>query len=228
MKSIVGLCVMAMMCIMGCTKPSIDDNGNNNNNGNSGGGNSGPDVTVTTYTPSDITTSSAVCGGFVQVVQGLSLTKVGICWSTSPNPTANDSQLSSDAWNEPIVKTISGLSPNTTYHVRAFALRGLEYYYGEDMSFTTINVTSWPDGLLPGTFSVSAVKKVRFSQGNLQYCASSNIWRFAESQWDYVGSQNPLHGNPCGTVTGSDNGNISQTYNGWIDLFGWGTSSISK
>lgn len=140
LKSIVGLCVMAMMCIMGCTKPSIDDNGNNNNNnGNSSGGNSGPDVTVTTYTPSDITTSSAVCGGFVQVVQGLSLTKVGICWSTSPNPTANDSQLSSDAWNEPIVKTISGLSPNTTYHVRAFALRGLEYYYGEDKSFTTLS-----------------------------------------------------------------------------------------
>ena len=134
------LCVIVMAGAVGCTKPSNADNGNNNNNnGNSGGGNSGPDVTVTTYTPSDITTSSAVCGGFVQVTQGLSLTKVGVCWSTSPNPTANDSQLSSEVWNEPFMKTISGLSPNTTYHVRAFALRGLEYYYGEDKSFTTLS-----------------------------------------------------------------------------------------
>ena len=134
------LCVIVMAGAVGCTKPSNGDNGNNNNNnGNSSGGNSGPDVTVTTYTPSDITTSSAVCGGFVQVAQGLSLAKVGICWSTSPNPTANDSQLSSEVWNEPFMKTISGLSPNTTYHVRAFALRGLEYYYGEDKSFTTLS-----------------------------------------------------------------------------------------
>jgi hypothetical protein len=120
--------------------------------------------------------------------------------------------LSSEAWNEPFIRTVSGLSPNTTYHVRAFALRGLEYYYGEDLSFTTINVVSWPDGILPGTFSVGATKRVHFSQGNLQYCASSNIWRFAESQWDYVGS---------------DNGNISPTYSGWIDLFGWGTSGFN-
>jgi hypothetical protein len=141
LKTLVGLCVMAMVCAMGCTKPNNDDNDNNsnNNNGNSGGGNSGPDVTVTTYTPSDITSSTAVCGGFVQVAQGLSLTKVGVCWSTSPNPTANDSQLSSEAWNEPFIRTVSGLSPNTTYHVRAFALRGLEYYYGEDKYFTTLS-----------------------------------------------------------------------------------------
>ena len=314
------LCVIVMAGAVGCTKPSNGDNGNNNNNNsNSGGGNSGPDVTVTTYTPSDITTSSAVCGGFVQVTQGLSLTKVGVCWSTSPNPTANDSQLSSDAWNEPFMKTISGLSPNTTYHVRAFALRGLEYYYGEDKSFTTLsdggggggggtspslptvitlyvddvtqtsvqgggNVTndggsavterglcwsissnptisdnhmssgggigmftmsitgltayttyhikayatnsvgtnygnevifttegstSWPNGMLPGVFSVSETKRVQFSQGNLQYKALTNEWRFADNQYDYVGNDNRF---------------ISQSYNGYIDLFGWGTS----
>ena len=228
LKTLSSLLVVAIVCAIGCTKPNNDDNGNgNNNNENPGGGTSGSDVVVTTFLPSDIKTSSAVCGGSVEVIQGLSLTKVGVCWSTSPNPTANDSQLSSEAWNEPFTRMITGLSPNTTYHVRAFALRGLEYYYGEDMSFTTINVTSWPDGLLPGTFSVSAVKKVRFSQGNLQYCASSNIWRFAETQWDYVGSQNPSYGNAGGTVAGSDNANLSQTYHGWIDLFGWGTSGYN-
>ncbi len=60
-----------------------------------------------------------------------------------------------------------------------------------------------------GIFSIADGKYIRFSQGNLQYQASTNIWRFAEHQWDIIGD---------------DNRNISPTFNGWIDLFGWGTS----
>ncbi len=59
-----------------------------------------------------------------------------------------------------------------------------------------------------GVFSVSATKQVTFSKGNLQYQASTNKWRFAELQYDYIGEANK---------------NISDTYSGWIDLFGWGT-----
>ena len=66
------------------------------------------------------------------------------------------------------------------------------------------------NGALPGAFSVSATQQVHFSQGNLQYQASTNTWRFAEHQYDYVGS---------------GNSNISSTYSGWIDLFGWGTGN---
>ena len=87
------------------------------------------------------------------------------------------------------------------------------------------NMTFRPVGSKGGLFSVSATKQVWFSQGNLQYQASTNTWRFAEHQWDYVGTQTAdnfgLYG---GTVSGSDNRNISSTYSGWIDLFGWGTS----
>ena len=54
----------------------------------------------------------------------------------------------------------------------------------------------------------SAGKKVRFSQGNLQYQASTGTWRFAEYQCDMIGD---------------DNSKISDSYSGWIDLFGWGT-----
>ena len=61
-----------------------------------------------------------------------------------------------------------------------------------------------------GVFSVSPTKKVEFSKGNLQYQASTRTWRFAEHQWDYIGN---------------DNKNISSNYNGWIDLFGWGTGN---
>ncbi|MBQ7698479.1 MAG: hypothetical protein IJT35_07870 [Paludibacteraceae bacterium] len=65
------------------------------------------------------------------------------------------------------------------------------------------------EGVLPGVFSISKTKKVRFSQGNLQYQATTNTWRFAERQWLYVGEANNF---------------ASAEYNGWIDLFAWGTS----
>jgi uncharacterized protein YjdB len=58
-------------------------------------------------------------------------------------------------------------------------------------------------------FTVSAEgKKVIFSSGNLQYHCKNRTWRFAENQYDYVGDANK---------------NIAENYDGWIDLFGWGT-----
>ena len=66
-----------------------------------------------------------------------------------------------------------------------------------------------PEGAVGGIYSVSAMDKVYFSKGNLQYQASTNTWRFAEKQYYTVGEGNH---------------DISSSYRGWIDLFGWGTS----
>lgn len=61
-----------------------------------------------------------------------------------------------------------------------------------------------------GAFSVDVNKKVVFSKGNLQYHPKNNEWRFAEFQTDCIGGEND---------------NISDTFDGWIDLFGWGTGN---
>lgn len=68
---------------------------------------------------------------------------------------------------------------------------------------------STPEGAIDGVFSVSATQKVWFSQGNLQYQATSGKWRFAENQIDIIGEKNRL---------------ASASYGGWIDLFSWGCS----
>ncbi len=89
-----------------------------------------------------------------------------------------------------------------------------------------------------GPFSVAEGRQVMFSPGNLQFnaaqgthkCADGTTqhgtWRFAEHQWDYVGDS--INGTVYIVVgtdsTKCDNTKISETYNGWIDLFGWGTS----
>ena len=70
-----------------------------------------------------------------------------------------------------------------------------------------------PEGALCSTFSIAADKKVAFSKGNLQYQASTDTWRFAEEQY---------------TIIGKNNEKISATYDGWIDLFGWGTSGYNE
>lgn len=74
------------------------------------------------------------------------------------------------------------------------------------------NGTSSNGALTKGAFTIAQGKQVYFSQGNLQYQASTNTWRFAENQWDIIGEANE---------------NISETYDGWIDLFGWGTSGYN-
>ena len=86
------------------------------------------------------------------------------------------------------------------------------------------------NGVLNGEFSVSATKKIRFSQGNLQYQASTDTWRFAEHQYDMVGMgygeiNKGMYCYIGGNVPNSDNGDKSATYSGWIDGFGWGTGN---
>ena len=66
-----------------------------------------------------------------------------------------------------------------------------------------------PVGAIDGVFTVSPNEKVYFAQGNLQYQASTNTWRFAAQQYHFIGEANS---------------NISSTYSNYIDLFGWGTS----
>ena len=67
------------------------------------------------------------------------------------------------------------------------------------------------DGKLTGAFTINANgDQIVFSKGNLQYQASTTTWQFATNQYDMIGE---------------DNANISDTYTGWIDLFGWGTGN---
>ncbi len=89
-----------------------------------------------------------------------------------------------------------------------------------------LTMTAIVNGALPGEFSVSSTKKIKFSQGNLQYQASAGIWRFAERQYDYVGDAD--RGNVYVNSVKSNNANASSTYSGWIDLVGWGTSGYHK
>lgn len=179
-----------------------------------------PTVAINVYTQrvTGIGDTKAYFEGFIDntEISGLTVT-VGFCWNTTGNPTLNDNNITTELnENFHFSCTAYGLVQNTTYYVKAWAIIGTENpdsaIYGNEESFTTQGSGGGsgdaPTGAINGLFSVSDTKQVYFSQGNLQYQASTNTWRFAENQYDYIGEANS---------------NISSSYNGWIDLFGWGT-----
>jgi len=93
--------------------------------------------TITTEAISSITTNSASSGGDITFDGGASITARGVCWSTSENPTIADSHTSDGTGTGSFTSFITGLSPGTTYHVRAYATNSAGTGYGDDFSFTS-------------------------------------------------------------------------------------------
>ncbi len=182
---------------------------------------------VITHEVTDFNHFYAIGGGEVVANGGLDIIRRGVCWGTSPNPTIYGNVLTAGSGMGEFECRITYLYGNTTYHVRAFAANEAGVSYGNDVTFTTLpHPNTAPEGAIPALFSVSETQQVFFSKGNLQYQASTGTWRFAEHQWDYVGGTE--YGTEYGTVYENgvkcSNNEISQSYSGWIDLFGWATS----
>ncbi|MBR4690511.1 MAG: hypothetical protein IKO90_08615 [Bacteroidales bacterium] len=134
------------------------------------------------------------------------------------------------------IPSVEGLASESYVDEKVAAINLSNYYLKSDVDNLLAELNAKvkkldkqlnpPVGAIQAGFSVSAEKKIYFSQGNLQYQASTGTWRFAEKQWDYVGYYSD------GTVYENgvkcNNRLISETYEGWIDMFGWGTSGYNS
>jgi len=105
--------------------------------------------TITTTTASNITTTTATAGGNVTDVGTSTVTARGVCWSTSTNPTVANSKTTDGTGIGTFTSSVTGLIPNTTYHIRAYATSSVGTSYGSDLTLTTIC-------LAPSSFSLSA------------------------------------------------------------------------
>ena len=100
---------------------------------------------VTTGDVTDITTTTAFCGGNVTADGGAAVIARGVCWSTLENPTTSDSKTTDDLAQRTKAEDgtglgtytshVTGLSPNTTYYVRAYATNANGTAYGEQRTF---------------------------------------------------------------------------------------------
>ena len=94
-------------------------------------------VKVTTSSVSNITETSAKCGGTV-TASGYSVGACGLCYSELPNPTVSSYITSDQVGTGTFTSTMSGLEPGTKYYVRAYATTSSGTLYGEQKEFTTL------------------------------------------------------------------------------------------
>ena len=97
--------------------------------------------TITTSNVINITLKTAQCGGNVIDDGGLPILSRGVCWTsqlTHPNPltTFIDSTIDGSGTGE-FISYITGLIPNTTYLIRAYAINAKGKAYGDIQTFTT-------------------------------------------------------------------------------------------
>lgn len=99
---------------------------------------------VTTTSISDITSTSASSGGNITNDGGSPVTARGVCWNTSAGPTINDIVSDDGTGSGSFTSSLTSLSPNTTYYVRAYATNSIGTDYGDEISFKTDAAASTP------------------------------------------------------------------------------------
>ncbi|HUH58310.1 MAG TPA: BspA family leucine-rich repeat surface protein, partial [Pseudomonadales bacterium] len=101
-------------------------------------------LAVSTLAVSDIAATSAIAGGNVTADGGSPVTARGVIWGTSANPTIEThTGITADGDGlGTFTSNITGLTENTTYHVRAYATNADGTEYGVNREFTTDKVTS--------------------------------------------------------------------------------------
>ncbi|MFH1119836.1 MAG: hypothetical protein V1775_08425 [Bacteroidota bacterium] len=101
---------------------------------------------VTTMEVSGILPESAITGGTVTYDGGALILQRGVCWSTNPVPTLEDSITINGADTGTYISNLTGLIPYTTYYLRAYATNAAGTSYGNELVFNTPVPSELTDG----------------------------------------------------------------------------------
>jgi hypothetical protein len=106
-----------------------------------------PSLTTTTVT--GVTSTTATTGGTITDQGTSAVTVRGVCWGATENPTIDDSKTTDGTGTGSFTSTITGLTPGSVYHCRAYATNGEGTGYGADIQFSTSSliksVSFWAD-----------------------------------------------------------------------------------
>jgi hypothetical protein len=116
---------------------------------------------ILTYTPSNVTGSTALAGGYNIYDGGSAVTAKGVVWSTSTGPTTALATKSTDGTGTTqFTTTVPSLSPVTRYYIRAYVTTSFATAYGPEISFIT---TANPPTL--STVAISSITSTSASSG---------------------------------------------------------------
>jgi uncharacterized protein (TIGR02145 family) len=97
----------------------------------------GGGIDISTTSVSSITAFEAASGGTISSSTGMPVTARGVCWNTSGNPLVDNDHTVDGNGTGSFTSQLSGLLPNTLYHLRAYANNSLGTSYGNEVTFST-------------------------------------------------------------------------------------------
>jgi uncharacterized protein (TIGR02145 family) len=156
-------------------------------------------ATVTTTPATSVLANSAILGGNITNDGGATITKRGICWAITTNPTTAGDTAIVGTGTGTFSKTISGLLPVKLYYFRAYAINSQGTAYGNEVTATTLAVLPVIATTVPSGITASAIASGGniTSDGGAAVTARGICWGIA---------QNPTIDNSknlVGTGTGS-------------------------
>ena len=119
--------------------------------------------TLTTTDLSAVTATSFNSGGNITNDGGSPVSARGVCWSINQNPTVSDSKTSDGTGTGIFTSTVTGLTPGTTYYVRAYATNTIGTTYGNQLTTKTSVVVP----TLTTTAASSVTSTTASSGGNI-------------------------------------------------------------
>ncbi len=103
---------------------------------------------------SEISFFSTKVGGSVS---GINITDKGVCWSENENPNLSDNHISAGANSESFQITLFGLSPQTKYFVRTYAINEAGTVFSNNLTFTTTTIVALNTNFVSSPNSTSAI-----------------------------------------------------------------------
>ena len=120
--------------------------------------------TVLTTDVAEISYTTATASGNVTDAGGEAIISRGVCWNTSVDPTISNSKTTESGGSGAFTSTISQLTPNTMYYVRAYATNSEGTGYGNHVTFITNQIAT---ATLTTTAVTSITSTTASSGGNI-------------------------------------------------------------
>lgn len=92
---------------------------------------------INTVAPSSVGENKATSGGTLVSAGTGQITEWGICFGTETAPTIEGNKITAPVTGETFSVELTGLTPNTTYYIRAYAINEAGTAYGTQEQFTT-------------------------------------------------------------------------------------------